>query len=93
MIEHSDLVRLRKEHEQLMLRFVATDLDVAIRFCQTALSTEDSAKAVRNAKNARKAYEAATLFLRDKDLKSVEYDEVAGKALMVEQMLAKCPGG
>jgi len=63
---------LQKEHEKLAsnhneakYRFILTELDLAITFCDVALSSDDRAKATRNTENARQAYKAATHFLED----------------------------
>jgi hypothetical protein len=63
---------LRKEHEKLAInhkearyRFILTELDLAITFCDLALSAKDQVRTTRNTENAREAYKAATHFLED----------------------------
>jgi hypothetical protein len=51
---------LRKDHEALRLQFISTELDLAITFCQMAITAENADKAERNAANARRAYQAAS---------------------------------
>lgn len=63
---------LRKRHEKLAgshqeakYRFILTELDLAITFCDVALGSSDRARYERNTVNARQAYKAATHFLED----------------------------
>jgi hypothetical protein len=56
---------LREDHEQLCLQFISTELDLAITFCQIAISAENSQKAERNLNNAKRAYAAATQRLEE----------------------------
>src|SRR5215467_8701076 len=61
---------LRKEHERLAsnhkeakYRFILTELDLAITFCDVALSSDDRVRSTRNIENARQAYKSVTHFL------------------------------
>src|SRR5262249_55640174 len=63
---------LQKEHEKLAsshkeakYRFILTELDLAITFCDVALSSVDLVRSTRNSENARQAYKAASHFLED----------------------------
>jgi|SRR5215813_1213356 len=63
---------LQKEHEKLACnhqeakyRFILTELDLAITFCDVALSSDDRVRSTRNTENARQAYKSATHFLED----------------------------
>jgi hypothetical protein len=49
---------LQHEQEALRLPSINTELDLALSFCEIAVSTNDSRKATRNVANARCAYEA-----------------------------------
>src|SRR5215471_11772265 len=61
---------LRKEHKKLAdnhkdskYRFILTELDLAITFCDIALGSKDQGRSTRNTENARQAYKAAAHFL------------------------------
>jgi len=51
---------LCQDHEALRLEFINIELDLAITFCQLAMSTEHPDKAERNVANAHRAYQAAS---------------------------------
>ena len=57
--------RLASNHKEAKYRFILTELDLAITFCDMALSSHDRARSTRNTENARQAYKAATHFLED----------------------------
>ena len=54
--------QLSRRVEAGRVEFVMTELDVAITFCEVALSTSDPAKKERNIENALKGYETALRF-------------------------------
>jgi len=63
---------LFKEHENLATNhkaarynFILTELDLALTFCEMALTADHKEKAERNTVNAQRAYNAATHFLED----------------------------
>src|SRR5215831_20078837 len=79
---------LQKEHEKLAsnhneakYRFILTELDLAITFCDVALSSDDRGRSTRNTENARQAYRAATHFLEGANFSDNEkahlYERVA----------------
>jgi|ERR1700741_4434946 hypothetical protein len=51
---------LRKESVAVGVKFVEIELDLAITFCEVALSTDNRDKFERNIANARDAYKSAT---------------------------------
>jgi hypothetical protein len=51
---------LRKESAAVGARFVEIELDLAITFCEVALSTDNPNKFKRNLAHARSAYKSAT---------------------------------
>jgi len=59
---------LRQSHEVLRFDFVRVELDLAITFCEIALSAETETKARRNTTHARRAYSSAMRFLEGASL-------------------------
>jgi hypothetical protein len=56
--------QIRQRHEALRFQLVATELDLAITFCEVALNANDPTKHDRNIiAHAMKAYSAAVHFL------------------------------
>lgn len=51
---------LRDDYDALRLQFIDTELDLAITFCQIALSADSREKAERNLAHARRASQAAS---------------------------------
>ena len=65
-------MQVQKEHEKLATahkaakyQFILTELDLALTFCDVALSADDREKTQRNTKNAQRAYDSATHFLQE----------------------------
>ena len=54
---------LRDAHEEAKIRFIVTELDLALTFCRLASSADNDDMARLNTTNARKAYGSATRFL------------------------------
>lgn len=61
-----NLERQRLEERQKLLRaeFVEVELDLAVTFCQIALSSGESEKMERNKAHAEEAFESAMRFLK-----------------------------
>ena len=55
--------QLRQEQRVATAQFVATELDLAITFCQIALSSTNRSKVLRNVENATRARDSALHFL------------------------------
>src|SRR5215467_1881366 len=88
---------LRKEHEKLAtnhkeakFRFILTELDLAITFCDVALSSSDRVRSKRNTLNARQAYKAATHFLEEahfsEQMKAQAQEKVARLRILLRQV-------
>src|SRR5262249_16269861 len=78
---------LNERHEAARFRYVVTECDLAITYCQIAMSADNDRKADRNIKNARQAYSAAIYFL-DKDGFPLEMTpDIAQKLIEVQHML------
>jgi hypothetical protein len=54
---------IRRAHQVVRFQFILTELDLAITFCDIALSTVDPEKVERNLENAKQAYGSAVYFL------------------------------
>jgi len=55
--------KLAADHRNAKYKFILTELDLALTFCEMAITTKNEAKLKRNTKNARLAYNAATHFM------------------------------
>jgi hypothetical protein len=64
----SDFDRVKKGHEVAKFEFIITELDLALTFCDTALSASTAEKADRNLNNAKQAFQSTICFLKDADL-------------------------
>jgi hypothetical protein len=84
----SDYNTLREDHEALRFQFISTELDLAITFCQMALTTNDRGKAERNAANAHRAYQAASHRLETPTIFGPQSSpEIDRKIRQLEQLL------
>jgi len=81
--DYDDLFRA---HEDLKLQFIDTELDLAITFCQIALSAAEPDKAERNVTNAYRAYEGAVQWLNGTNAQ--HNHEIGEKMRRVEELLA-----
>jgi hypothetical protein len=72
-------VILREASNAVHVDFVLTELDLAITFCERALSTQDDETRERNIRHARKAYDAQH-FLEGLNLTSAEQERIKEKA-------------
>jgi len=79
---------LREDHEALCLQFINAELDLAITFCQMALSAEDYRKAERNAGNAKRAFAAASHRLEAPTTGSKSTPEIDQKLQRVGRLLS-----
>jgi len=79
--------RLREQQEALRSQLVATELDLAITFCQVAATTKDAARYERNIANALEAFYAAVYFLNCNHLKSTLDLEIKEKLLRLDFLL------
>src|SRR5215472_14857130 len=55
--------RLEQDHDLAKFHFIATELDMALTYCEIAITTNDENKAELTAEYAKQAYEAARRFL------------------------------
>src|SRR5215475_1725480 len=87
---------LQKEHEKLAsthneakYRFILTELELAITFCDVALGSDDRARSKRNTVNARHAYEAATHFLADANFSDQMKAALQEKVVKIRALLRR----
>ena len=92
---HTSQALLREQQDVIRSQLVATELDLAITFCQVAATTKDPARCVRNIANAQEAYSAAVYFLNCNHLKSTVHLEINEKVLQLNFLLASldCASG
>ena len=81
--------RLRERQDALRSQLVATELELAITFCQVAATTKDPARYERNIANALEAFYAAVYFLDCNHLKSTLDLEIKEKLLRLDSLLAR----
>jgi hypothetical protein len=81
------LDRSRTSHIVAKFQFILTELQLAITFCEMALSSEGSAKMRRNFENATRAHNAAIHFLGDGDLTTDQQEQVQEELGKLEPML------
>jgi hypothetical protein len=99
MVADAKFVRLMEEHQALLRQFVLTELELALTFCERALtahrppagskvsSQEDGF--IRNADNATRAYHSA-LRAMERSEENIENDpNVAERMQELEPLLAK----
>jgi hypothetical protein len=55
--------RLRNGHQTQQYNFILTELELALTFCNVALSTDNREKVERNINHAQRAYDSARHFL------------------------------
>jgi len=77
----------REAHEVNRFQFIVTELDLAITFCEIAITAADDEKAVRNAQNAKRAYNSATHFLWDASLTVDMGREIEQRMTLLAPML------
>jgi len=80
--------QLVEQQDAIRSQLVATELDLAITFCQVAATTKDPARHARNIANAQEAYSAALYFLKLNHLESTLTLEINEKLLRLEPLLA-----
>src|SRR5215472_18827428 len=83
-----DQARLRQRYDANSCQLIATELDLAITFCQVAATTNDPARYDRNIANAKEAHSAALYFLGCNHLKSTLEAEIKEKLLWLDSLLA-----
>ena len=81
--------RLRERQDALRSQLVATELDLAITFCQVAATAKDAARYERNIANALEAFYAAVHFLNCDPSKSALDLEIKEKLLRLDSLLAR----
>jgi hypothetical protein len=70
-------------------QFVITELELAMTFCDIALSSDGGAKRERNIKNAKRAHDAGLHFLGEGDLSEQQTKQVRDRLDKLEPMLRK----
>jgi len=82
--------QIRQRQEAIRFQLVATELDLAMTFCQVATTTNDPARYDRNIANAQQAYSAAIHFLSCNHLKAPLELEINEKLSRLGSLLASC---
>ena len=82
---------LKESYDAARFQFINSELDLAITFCQIAVSSEDRSKAERNAQHAQKAYHSANHFLNDTELTKTQRQEIKEKIERLNHLLEKIP--
>jgi hypothetical protein len=75
------------ELTMLKVNFIKTDLDVALTFAQIASQTGDRDKAVRNQRNARKAYDTLVRYMDSASLDRSDLDAITRKLALLKSAL------
>ncbi|HEU5410116.1 MAG TPA: hypothetical protein VFU57_03780 [Candidatus Acidoferrales bacterium] len=87
----AELEQLRQvlEEKQKLVRaeFVQVELDLAITFCQIALSSGDEQKIERNEAHAAEAHESAMHFLSTAQIAESLRKEIGGKLEYLQKLL------
>jgi hypothetical protein len=86
-VPFAEQVQIRQRQEAIRYQLVATELDLAITFCQIATTTNDPASRDRNIANAQQAYAAAVHFLRCSPLEATLGLEIKEKLIRLGCML------
>ena len=81
--------QLVEQQDAIRSKVIATELDLAITFCQVAATTKDPARYDRNIANAQEAYSAAVYFLGCNHLKSTLTLEINAKLLRLNSLLER----
>ena len=84
---------LKRSHNVLRFDFVVVELDLAITFCEIALSAETDTKARRNTAHAHHAYSAAMRFLEGATLTKLMDLEINQKIQRLGGMLESLDRG
>lgn len=80
---------LRERSDTLRFEFIASELDLAVTFCDGAASTSDPEKRARNLAQAEKAYQSAKHFLEGQRLSEPMHRTIQGKVSALESLLRK----
>lgn len=99
MVGDEHFARLLEEHRAALLQFVATELDLAITFCERALTEQRSAATktaasspqiiARNAANAKKAYGSAIRAMKRSEESIEGHSEIVARMDTLKPMLAR----
>jgi hypothetical protein len=82
--------KLAAVHRDVKYKFILTELDLALTFCQMARTAYgDEAKSNRNMQNAQRAYEAANHFLQDAGFSKTKELSLLRKVSHLKGMLAE----
>jgi hypothetical protein len=86
---HAKQMELRDIFDETRFQFVSSELDLAITFCQAAISSTQTARYERNARNANKAYRAARHFLHEKELTKTQRRDIQDKVERLNDLQRK----
>jgi hypothetical protein len=87
MAKNGNYSQLKQNLDLTKYQFVVTELDLAITFCEIALSSNGPEKFERNTGNAKKAYQAATKFLDRSYLTEEMRREIADRISTLQMLL------
>lgn len=80
---------LEQAYEANRFQFIVTELDLAITFAETAMSSASDEKTDRNIRHAKRAYQAATKFLKNSSFTPKMTETVAEKMNRVHLLLKR----
>jgi hypothetical protein len=83
---------LRDAHEAAKIRFIVTELDLALTFCKIASSADNDDLARRNMTKARKAYDSATRFFAGATMASQIRKDIDNKIERLRSLLPDLGG-
>lgn len=84
--------KLAADHRAVKYNFILTELELALTFCEMAVTSSDQAKSKRNAENARRAYDSATHFLEDDSFSGTMNANVRRKLAKLKNRLKELSG-
>jgi len=86
-------VELRSRMETALAQFVYTELDLALTFCDMALSTRDSDHAKRRVALAMEAYESAGRYLQELEVAPYVKQQINEKLRQLQKALEQVKKG
>jgi hypothetical protein len=87
-----DHEKLATSHKAAKYTFILTELDLALTFCEMALTADHKEKAERNTVNAQRAYDSATHFLEDANFSDAMTATLQQKIGRLRTMLRRLNG-
>ena len=80
------------DHREVKYRFILTELELALTFCEIAIIASDEAKSKRNIANAQQACDAVEHFFQDSDFSENMNTAIQEKLLRLTAILENLNG-